>query len=310
MAFYLGIDGGGTKTTCGLGDETRLLSTALAGGCNPVRHGAERARTTVQSAVSQACIQANVSPQAIARSCIGVAGISAPGVAPMLSQAISDVVSGEVLVVGDHQIALEAAFGKCPGVIVIAGTGSIAWGRDAQGRKARAGGYGYAISDEGSGEWIGRTAIAHTLRALDRGTTPRLYRLIVDGWKIDADALIKTANAVPQPDFAALCPLVIQASHEGDCVATDVLSRAGAELAELASAVLIRLWQQDQPVGVAMVGGVFRNSAIVREQFAKSLRSLNACATVEDTVVDPMLGALILARTPPSIAQTLLSVLA
>ena len=298
-SFYLGIDGGGTKTSCVVGDETRVLGTATSSGCNPVRHGMHSGSLAVQTAILEACANAKVSPQAIHRTCIGVAGISAPNVAIMLEEAIAAVVSGDVLVVGDHRIALAAAFGDGPGVVVIAGTGSIAWGRDAQRREVRAGGYGYAVSDEGSGQWIGRTAISHVLRAIDRGDVPYLHRLILDAWSIDADTLISRANAVPPPDFAALSPLVIQAANAGDSVAVEVLRRAGAELAELASAVIVRLWARNQPIPVAMVGGVFRNSNIVRTCFATLLRNLYPFATVLDTDVDPMLGALALARVSP-----------
>jgi N-acetylglucosamine kinase-like BadF-type ATPase len=95
--------------------------------------------------------------------------------------------------------------------------------------------------------------------------------LILDAWSIDPDTLISRANAVPPPDFAPLGPLVIQAATDGDSVAVEVLRRTGAELAELASAVIVRLWPQNLPVHVAMVGGVFRNSNIVCTCFATLL---------------------------------------
>lgn len=296
MTFYLGIDGGGTKTSCAVGDERNVWGVGVSAGCNVVRVGEERARAGIQDAIKQACTAANVSTAHIAHTCIGAAGISSSGVNALLRQFVVEVVPAPVIVVGDHDIAFEAALGDEPGVIVIAGTGSVALGRNARGQRVRAGGYGFAISDEGSGHWIGRRALAQTLHALDRGATPPLHRLIVEAWHIQLEDLVKTANAIPPPDFSQLCPVVVQAADHGDLVATTVLGQAGAELGELAGAVLERLWAADETVPVAMVGGVFKNSTIVREQFACSLRTQHASASVQQTVSDPMMGALSLAR--------------
>lgn len=278
MTTCLGIDGGGTKTTCVVGDESKVLSTGLGGGCNVVRRGAEQARASIHAAILQAISEADVSPQNIARTCIGAAGISAPGVSMMLRKFITEVVSGEVDVVGDHEIAFEAGFGPGPGTIVISGTGSIAWGRNKERQYARAGGYGFAVSDEGSGHWIGRTAVSQTLRAIDHGVSTKLHGLILDAWKIDANALVRTANAIPLPDFAGLCPLVVEAAEDGDQVAKAVLCRAGTELADLAGAVLDRLWPPDEPVRVAMVSGVFKSSAMVRDHFRLALQNRHKSA--------------------------------
>ena len=164
MSLYLGIDSGGTCTRCAVGDEQRVFGAGFGGAANVVRVGADQSRASIHAAIQQACSEANVSPAEIVRTCIGAAGISSPGVIDLLRQFVSDVVSGEVDVLGDHDIAFAAALGDQPGVLVIAGTGSVAFGRTAQGQEARAGGYGFAISDEGSGQWIGRTAEALVAR--------------------------------------------------------------------------------------------------------------------------------------------------
>ena len=296
MTFYLGIDGGGTKTSCAVGDERNVLGAGVSAGCNVVRVGEERARAGIHDAVQRACSAANVSTAHIAQTCIGAAGISSPGVNALLRQFVVEVVPAPVTVVGDHDIAFEAAFGDQPGVIVIAGTGSVAFGRNARGQRVRAGGYGFAISDEGSGHWIGRKAVVQTLRALDRRETPLLHRLIIDALQIAPAELVKMPNAIPPPDFSRLCSVVVQAADDGDPVALPVLRQAGAELAELAGTVVGRLWSAEETVTVAMVGGVFKSSSIVREQFVISLRTQYTSASVQQTVADPILGALSLAR--------------
>src|SRR5512138_830632 len=148
MAYFLGIDGGGTKTTCLAGDESRVLGSATAGGCSIVRLGEEAARRNLQAAIQQAGEQARISPLQITSVCLGAAGVSATGAREKLAAIIRELVPGRVAVVGDMDIALQAAFSDGPGVIVIAGTGSIACGRNQDGKTARVGGWGYAISDE------------------------------------------------------------------------------------------------------------------------------------------------------------------
>ncbi len=167
MAYYLGIDGGGSKTTCAVGDETSLLATVTVDASNITRVGEAGARDALQRAIREACRAANISPQQVLRACIGAAGAGRTEIAGIVRDIVAEIISGEIEVVGDMEIALRAAFGGGPGVIVIAGTGSIAFGRDAQGRTARAGGWGFAVSDEGSAHWIGRAAVSAVLRAAD-----------------------------------------------------------------------------------------------------------------------------------------------
>ena len=210
MAFYLGIDGGGTKTRCVLGNETAVLATAVSGGSNVVRLGEAQAREALHAVVRQVCATAKVSADQLQAVCIGAAGAARPEVAAKLRSILAEInprFTVHIEVVGDTVIALEAAFGSGPGVIAIAGTGSIVYGRDASGHTARAGGWGFAISDEGSGHWIGRHAISSLLRARDEGRETALTALILDAWKLDTiDALIQRANATPPPEFPRLFP--------------------------------------------------------------------------------------------------------
>ena len=167
MAIFLGIDGGGSKTSCLIGDETSILGSGSAAGSNVVRVGETQAREALSTAIRQACAVAQVTPSQIQRVCVGLAGAARPEVRDRVFAIISELIPGEVEVVGDIVITLQAAFGTGPGVIVIAGTGSIAYGRNTEGQTARAGGWGFAISDEGSGHWIGRTLVAAAIRASD-----------------------------------------------------------------------------------------------------------------------------------------------
>jgi N-acetylglucosamine kinase-like BadF-type ATPase len=193
-------------------------------------------------------------------------------------------------------VALEAAFPGAPGVAVIAGTGSIAYGRNERGETARAGGWGSAISDEGSGEWIGRSAVAAALRAYDSGQNTALIGCILSSWRLATrDDVARVANASPPPEYATLLPQILATAEAGDGSARDVLLQAGTELAQLAKIVVRRLWPGGQGAQVALAGGVFRNSELVRRVFANSLRAERPQAEIIEDV-DPVAGALALAR--------------
>ena len=167
VLYFLGIDGGGTKTTCAVGDESQLLAAATAGPSNIVRVGEGKARESLQQCVRQACVAAGIVPEEVSRTCVGGAGAARPELAEIVRRSLAEILPTPVDVVGDMQIALEAAFNTGPGVVVNAGTGSFAYGRNGQGRTARAGGWGFAIGDEGSAHWIGRAAVSAVLRAAD-----------------------------------------------------------------------------------------------------------------------------------------------
>ena len=116
MPFFLGIDGGGTKTRCVIGDEHSELATGRGSGCNIVRVGEACARDSLSGAINEACVQAGVSPQQIARTCAGVAGAADDGVASLVQRVLIGLVGGAIEVIGDMEIALESAFGGGAGV--------------------------------------------------------------------------------------------------------------------------------------------------------------------------------------------------
>ncbi len=317
MAYYLGIDGGGSKTRCAVGDESALLATVAAGPSNITRVGEARAQESLHQAIREACAAAKIDPRQLRRACIGAAGAGREEIARIVRRIIAEVIPGEIEIVGDMQIALEAAFGAGSGVVVIAGTGSIAYGRNAKGSTARAGGWGFAISDEGSAHWIGRMAVSALLRAADQASDDRtknvpgkgariepeaspLFNELKAAWKLDSlEQLVRTANSTE--DFATLFPAVLSAASARDVVAQRVLAQAGAELAQLAGIVLRRLFAEQissasSVVPLAMVGGVFRHAPRVRELFYNEVRSVHPSVVLNPEVIEPVHGALQRAR--------------
>ncbi|HTC57853.1 MAG TPA: BadF/BadG/BcrA/BcrD ATPase family protein [Candidatus Sulfotelmatobacter sp.] len=326
MAYYLGIDGGGSKTTCAVGDESSLLATFTAGPSNITRVGEAGAREALQEAIFGACRAAKINPQQVRRACVGAAGAGRKDVASAVGKIVAEIIPGEIQVVGDMEIALTAAFGGGPGVIVIAGTGSIAYGRDAKGRTARSGGWGFAVSDEGSAYWIGRAAVSAVLRASDRvgddqteqnhaeqdqaeqdraeqnriRPAGRLFRELKTAWSVDSlEQLARAANA--NADFSVLFPAVLAAAGAGDVVAREVIAEASSELAQLAGLVLRRLFPGQRSaalsaVPMAIAGGVFRHATMIRELFYNGVRAANPDVVLNLEVVDPVHGALRMAR--------------
>jgi glucosamine kinase len=215
---------------------------------------------------------------------------------------LAEILPTPIDVFGDMQIALEAAFDTGPGVIVNSGTGSFAYGRGQQGATVRAGGWGFAIGDEGSAHWIGRAAISAVLRASDStaasepGFHSTLSAALLKAWGVTSVAdLARAANSIPPPDFAALFPAVAASQ---DDLAVQVLTLAGQELAAVANVVIRRLFPKDHnsAIRVAMTGGVFRHAPLVRQVFYNELRTLEPRAEVIPQVVEPVEGALRMAR--------------
>lgn len=259
------------------------------------------ARASLHKVVRDACSSAGIEPAQVSRTCVGGSGAARPELAAMVREFLAEILPTPVEVVGDMQIALEAAFGSGPGVVVIAGTGSIAFGRDQSGKTVRAGGWGFAIGDEGSAHWIGRTAVGAVLRASDQGDEffpSALAEGLFRAWGVRSVLdLARAANSVPPPDFAALFRPVVASR---DDVASQILASAGRELAQTVHVVITRLFAGDKRsvVPVAMTGGVFRHSELVRESFYNEVRKLDSRAQVRSDVVDPVAGALRMARKP------------
>jgi len=296
MALYLGIDAGGTKTICAISNGREIIGKGTSGTIKIKKIGPDKARIALEETLVRAFDAAKVKPEQISASCIGVAGAGLPEVVEWTTTNMLQLVPGALKVVGDSDIAHESASHGGPGVLVIAGTGSIAIGKNSRGITARAGGWGPMISDEGSGFWIGRRAVAAAMRAHDSGQTTSLIAKIMEGWTIATrEAVVSSANSSPPPDFSALVPQVLACAENGDALAEEILSIAGAELAQLAKIVIRKLSLGGTLLKAGTCGGVFKHSATVQRVFFNSLRAdLPEVETLPEPV-DPIYGAISLA---------------
>ncbi|MBP2017517.1 N-acetylglucosamine kinase-like BadF-type ATPase [Symbiobacterium terraclitae] len=300
----LGIDGGGTRTRCLAADLSgNILGEGAGGPANALVVGQERAVVSVAEAVRHALQAAGRTPDDVGAVCAGLAGAGQPetqeALAGALAAALALPAAARIQVVTDARIALAGALQGKPGAILIAGTGSIAYGLDDRGRLHRAGGWGWILGDEGSGFTIGRQALAAGLAALD-GTGPAtvLGDRICAAWNLQqlsqAVPRVYADPAAARTEIAALVPVVVQAAGEGDAVSREILAQAGRDLAQLAAALLRRL-ALPEPV-VATTGGVLESVAAVREALIRRLAELAPAARVVASAASPASGAVLMAR--------------
>jgi len=299
MPLYLGIDAGGTKTEAALSNGAELLGQVVCGSAKISRVGEYEARSHLLQAIRESCEAGKVSPRAIERVCIGIAGASMTNVAAWTERVIQELIPGDIRVIGDHVIAHRAAFGSLPGVLVIAGTGSIAYGRNEAGETARAGGWGPAVSDEGSAFWIGREAVSAALREHDLAMNNGLLATITRCWNAASpEEVVRIANGNPGANFAGLASAVVALAENGDQGAQAIVERAGAQLAALSGRVITRLWPPDAVVRVAMAGGVLQGSNLIRRAFQQAIAGKYPKVALSFAYVRPVLGALAFAAQP------------
>src|SRR5262249_50743045 len=257
----LGIDAGGTKTVCLLADEQgQVVSEARGPGANLHAAGELGVEKVLHEVMETAIGDRDIVPAAV---CLGIAGVDREDEARTVRAIMRRIgYKSRVLVVNDALIALVAGACDAPGIVIIAGTGSIAYGRNAGGEAARAGGWGYMIGDEGSGYWIGREALAAVMRAGDgRGPSTELTSDILSHFNVaDVSRLPRIVYDREQPRMAvaALGPIVQRVAEQGDAVAIRILERATDELVLGAHSVAARLEMRGDAFTFFLAGGAFR----------------------------------------------------
>ncbi len=283
MSYFLGVDGGQSSTLALIGDDAgRVVGRGIAGPCNHVGAAEGRAKflSALNDSLKVACEQAGLEnvPE-FASACLGFSG--GPDDKAALTRAV--VRASKLIVTDDASIALSGALGGEPGVITIAGTGSIAYARNRSGLSARAGGWGYVFGDEGSGFDITREALRAALR-FEEGWGPRtaLHGMLL------AACQAKSANELlhrfytaefSRAAIAGLAGLVDEAANAGDSEAERVLRQAGEDLAKIANAACLRVFGKED-ISVAYVGGVFQSRPLL-DRFREA---------VENRVVTPRFG--------------------
>jgi len=295
MDYFLGFDGGGTKTECVvLGERGELAGRAFADASNPVRVGFETAFLNLREAANRALSAARADAARVRGVCVGLAGGGNRRVVKRTMGFLVDVFPrANVHVTTDAAVALEATAGSGPGVVLIAGTGSICMGRNAAGQTARAGGLGPWIGDEGSSFDIGRRAVMAVARARDAlAPVTLLAEMIPAALELpNWEALVVRVAESPDEVFPRVFPLVVEAAELGDDPAREILFTAALALSSLASSVVRRLGLTDQKFILAKSGGVFGHSRLLDSALDALLKSAARRAQVQPIGVSPAHGA-------------------
>ena len=298
MSAVLGIDGGGTRTRASIVDGEKVLAFVEHGSIKRLRVGAEMAETNLRELLKDVFAQAG--DPSIAAASVGVASATMPGVAEWIGVVLREFSISRFEIVGDHIIALDAAFNGGPGILQIAGTGTNCIGRAPDGSHETAGGWSSRLGDCGSGYWIGLHAIRHALVAYDREEPTRVLDTVGQIWGTKTlDELINVGDGTPAPDFAALAPAISQLAEEGDAVAAGVLAQAAQDLVDSVLLVRSKLRRKHQLTGevpVAWIGSVVGKARLVRESFFAGLRAAAPGMPIFETEVAGIEGALWRAR--------------
>lgn len=294
----LGIDAGGTKTVCLLADEHgAIVAEARGPGANLHAAGELGVEKVLHEVIEGAIADRGITPAAV---CVGIAGVDRDDEAQTIRAIMRRIGHrSHAVVVNDALIALVAAAGDSPGVVIIAGTGSIVYGRNAAGESARAGGWGHMIGDEGSGYWIGREALAAVMRAADgRGPRTDLTAALLSELEIhDISRLPRIVydRAQPRMAVAALGPLVQRVGAAGDAVAGRILERAAEELVLASRSVTTRLEMRGESFGFHLAGSVFRVVPWLVGDLTRRLAEVAPRSVVSLLNVEPAMGAVRLA---------------
>ena len=304
MSYVLGIDGGGsTVRVCIVSvDDLSVIAESTGLTVNPRVVGRDEAVQRIQSAVQQALQEADLHPNQINGAGIGVAGAANryPWSEPWLRETVNTALPGTSIVPSsDYEIALVGATGQRFGILLLAGTGSLAYGVNANGESALVGGWGYLIGDEGSGYWLGAQALRAAVRMADgRGPDTSLYNRLLDALDIthplEVIDWLYSQDGPRVRDVATLAPLVLQSAAEDDAVARRLVGQCGFELALAVRAVRQRLdLPNQQPV--------FAGSLLTTENpLSKLVCELLGLDAIPMPKYPPVMGAALLALSANS----------
>lgn len=300
MRFAAGLDGGGTKTKVAIADESgRMVETFTSGPINYNGQDERVVERNIEEIVTRIGMVCG-SLEHCAHICLGAAGISAAGVTERLTVAIRKAgYRGGLTLAGDHETALYGALSQPHGIILIAGTGSICYGRNEQGCTHRTGGFGHLIDDEGSGYSIGRQLLEALVQASDGRIPPTVVsERIYETLQLPNGSLNEVIGFVYDPqrtkkDIAALAPILSEACSVGDMAALNIARHSAEALFELLAPVAERLGLQSG--NLALAGSVLLHNSFIqsalRERIAESYPGLSCILPKHDAAWGAMMIA-------------------
>ena len=300
MKYVLGVDGGGTKTECILMDPAgRILARSFSGPSNPWRVGVELATREIEKAADLSLQEARVARNGVVAVGAGLAGTGNPGLKEGMRVSLERAFPGAaVSILTDLETALAAA-GEGPVIVLVAGTGSAAIGRNAQGEVWRTGGLGPRLGDDGSAFDIGSRAVAKAAKEREeRGTdSPVGLKILEQLGYASWQELQERANAQPDQVFPMVFPIVAAAADAGDPTAREILFQAADELSCLVSAVAEHSSMGRENFRIVKTGGTVGRCAFLDAQLDAALKRVLPAAQIGGLRMSPAEAAARAART-------------
>lgn len=299
LKYCIGIDGGGTKTLAYLGDmEKRLIDNKIFGPSNYYSSSLESTENTFLEIVNYFMNKYNFSFDELEFISLGLAGVDREIDKKVIEDIfIKNGFSCHLIVNNDSRAALAGAFGKEEGVILISGTGSIAFGIR-NNKEFRAGGWGHILADQGSGFDIGMQALRMVMKSYDgRVGSTKLTREVVKYLKIDHVEDIIGFVHNPETDkklISKIAIIVAECGEKGDFIAIEILNNAAKDLAETVGAVIKKLYNKEETIEVAYVGGVITNIKYLRNMVLQILGETFPNIRLKTPENDAAIGALMI----------------
>lgn len=298
MPFYLAVDAGGTKTEFLLADQDRELGRAVTGTIKRVNADADTAARNLRGALAELERTTGILMNRVAGTCVGTSGNTVPLVTDWLRTSFTEHVSGALLIVGDVEIALDAAFFGGRGVLALAGTGSNVAARAGNGEIMTAGGWGPILADQGAGHWIGIEGLRRGFLARDEGRPTQLLEAARRLWNLPSvEALIEFANTQPPARYGSqFARDVVSLANGGDAIAQGILDQGGRDLAYLVR-LLIERMRAIEATGfeappVACAGSILAHVERMRASMENALRVDYPEIRILENPTDPVRGAL------------------
>lgn len=304
------MDGGGTKTAAIIAAlDGSIVAEHVAGPSNFQIIGIESAAQTIFSLITECCRSAHCLPSQIHAVTLGLTGAGRAADQKRMADGLrkysrtQGVQLKKVIVESDARIALEGAFKGEPGIILIAGTGSIAFGKDTKGIVHRVGGWGRILGDEGSGFFIGRAGITAVTRFIDgRGNKTLLTKLLAEKFRLTDQTEIITAVYKDNFDVASVAPLVLEAAAKKDQVSRLIIEQAAAELTDHVRALAEKLLpvfckKVKMKIPVSYIGGLIANDTLLQHLLTEQVTATLPHIHISEPMSPPAFGAVVMSLT-------------
>ncbi|WP_027340764.1 N-acetylglucosamine kinase [Halonatronum saccharophilum] len=300
MGYIIGIDAGGSKTLGYLGDDKgNLLALALAGSGNYQSAGLKEVERNFQKIIRDLCKSTEISYEDISIVSIGAAGVDREKDKLIVEEIFSKLgIKAKLLINNDAKTGLVGAHGEEKGIIIISGTGSIAYGIDSHKNFFRVGGWGHLIGDEGSGYYFGRRILEGVMKSYDgREETTTLTDKVMK--KLDISSAEGIIDFIYSPDtgkndVAKLAPLVFEEVKGGDKASQQIVQTGVEELAKIADQIIYKLSPEAKMVNISFLGGLLTNIPLLKDQLRDRIISKHKNIRINPPLFDAGIGALII----------------